>query len=102
MIHSTKKQLEESGDSLSAEDKAGIEEALTALETAAKGEDKADIDAKVQELIQASGKLMEAAQAAQAAAAAAGGEAPEAEGSAKQDDDVVDAEFEEVKSDDKK
>jgi len=102
MIHSTKKQLEESGDSLSAEDKSGIEEALTALETAAKGEDKADIDAKVQELIQASGKLMEAAQAAQAAAAAAGGEAPEAEGAAKQDDDVVDAEFEEVKSDDKK
>lgn len=100
IIHSTKKQLEESGDTLSAEDKEGIESAITALETAAKGEDKADIEAKIQELIQASGKLMEAAQAAQAAAAAAGGEAPEGD-SAKQDDDVVDAEFEEVKDDKK-
>lgn len=104
MIHGTKKQLEESGDTLSAEDKAAIEAALEALETATKGEDKAEIEAKTQELIQASGKLMEAAQAAQAAAAAAGGAGPEAgaeQGSAKQDDDVVDAEFEEVKDDKK-
>ena len=89
MVHATRKQLEEVGDALSAEDKAPIEEALSALETAVKGEDKADIEAKTQELIQASSKLMEAAQAQQAAA----GEA---------DDDVVDAEFEEVKDDDKK
>ena len=102
MIHGTKKQLEESGDSLSAEDKSGIEAAIAALEEAAKGEDKAEIEAKTQELIQASGKLMEAAQAAQAAAAAAGGDAGAAEqGSAKKDDDVVDAEFEEVKDDKK-
>ena len=61
MIHATRKQLEEVGDALSAEDKAPIEEALTALETASKGEDKAEIEAKTQELIQASSKLMEAA-----------------------------------------
>ena len=103
MIHGTKKQLEESGDSLSAEDKTAIETAMTALEEAAKGEDKAEIEAKTQELIQASGKLMEAAQAAQAAAAAAGGADAGAaqQDSAKKDDDVVDAEFEEVKDDKK-
>ena len=73
MVHATRKQLEEVGDALSAEDKAPIEDALSALETAVKGEDKADIEAKTQELIQASSKLMEAAQAQQAAAGGAEG-----------------------------
>ncbi|BFT30779.1 molecular chaperone DnaK [Alteromonas sp. D210916BOD_24] len=100
MIHATRKQLEEVGDALSADDKAPIEEALSALETAVKGEDKAEIEAKTQELIQASSKLMEAAQAQQAAAG--GAEGGEQQASAKADDDVVDAEFEEVKDDDKK
>ena len=99
MIHSTRKQLEEVGDALSADDKAPIEEALSALETATKGEDKAEIEAKTQALVQASAKLMEAAQAqAGAAQAEAGAE----QDSAKAEDDVVDAEFEEVKDDDKK
>ncbi|MDC8831714.1 molecular chaperone DnaK [Alteromonas gilva] len=101
MIHATRKQLEEVGDALSAEDKAPIEEALSALETAAKGEDKAEIEAKTQALIEASSKLMEAAQAQQAAAGGAdAGDAGASKG--KPDDDVVDAEFEEVKDDDKK
>ena len=101
MIHATRKQLEEVGDALSAEDKAPIEEALTALETASKGEDKAEIEAKTQELIQASSKLMEAAQAQQGAAAD-GAEGAEQQASGQANDDVVDAEFEEVKDDDKK
>jgi molecular chaperone DnaK len=101
MIHATRKQLEEVGDALSAEDKAPIEEALTALETASKGEDKAEIEAKTQELIQASSKLMEAAQAQQAAAGGAEGAEQQAS-SGQANDDVVDAEFEEVKDDDKK
>lgn len=101
MIHATRKQLEEVGDALSAEDKAPIEEALTALETASKGEDKAEIEAKTQELIQASSKLMEAAQAQQAAAGGTEGAEQEAS-SGQANDDVVDAEFEEVKEDDKK
>ena len=101
MIHATRKQLEEVGDALSAEDKAPIEEAVSALETAVKGEDKADIEAKTQELIQASSKLMEAAQAQQGAAAGAQ-DGAEQDTSAKGDDDVVDAEFEEVKDEDKK
>ena len=101
MVHATRKQLEEVGDALSAEDKAPIEEALSALETAVKGEDKAEIEAKTQELIQASSKLMEAAQAQQGAAAG-GAEGAEQQASGQANDDVVDAEFEEVKDDDKK
>ncbi|APD89466.1 molecular chaperone DnaK [Alteromonas mediterranea] len=101
MVHATRKQLDEVGDALSAEDKAPIEEALTALETASKGEDKAEIEAKTQELIQASSKLMEAAQAQQAAAGGAEGAEQQAS-SGQPNDDVVDAEFEEVKEDDKK
>jgi len=92
LVHSTRKQLEEAGDKLSAEDKAPIEAALTELETALKGEDKAAIDAKVQALAEVSGKLMEFAQQQQAAGQAGGADA-----SAQKDDDVVDAEFEEVK-----
>ncbi|NYS30499.1 MULTISPECIES: molecular chaperone DnaK [unclassified Pantoea] len=91
IAHSTRKQLDEAGDKLSADDKAPIEAALAELETALRGEDKAEIDAKMQALMEVSGKLMEAAQQSQAGAADAG------DASAKKDDDVVDAEFEEVK-----
>ncbi|EQC00185.1 molecular chaperone DnaK [Photorhabdus temperata] len=91
LVHGTRKQVEEAGDKLPAEDKTAIESAVTALETAAKGEDKTDIEAKIQVLVQASAKLLEIAQQqAQAGAADAGD-------SAKKDDNVVDAEFEEVK-----
>lgn len=99
MIHATRTQLEEAGDALSSEDKEKIEAALTDLETARKGEDKAEIEAKTQSLMEASAPLMELAQAkAQAEGAAEGGEAPQADASG---DDVVDAEFEEVKDDKK-
>ncbi|QDX28876.1 molecular chaperone DnaK [Dickeya poaceiphila] len=92
LLHSTRKQLEETGDKLAAADKTAIEEALKALETALKGEDKADIDAKISKLAEASTKLLEAAQQQQAQAGAA-----DADNAARRDDDVVDAEFEEVK-----
>ncbi|WP_339878210.1 molecular chaperone DnaK [Pseudidiomarina gelatinasegens] len=98
LVHGTRKQLEEVGDSLEASDKEAIETALSDLETAIKGtgNDKAEIEAKQQALIEASGKLMEGAQAK---AQQEGGDAGE---SAKKDaDDVVDAEFEEVKDDKK-
>ena len=85
LLHSTRKQVEEAGDKLPADDKTAIESALTALETALKGEDKAAIEAKMQELAQVSQKLMEIAQQQHASANNA------------KDDDVVDAEFEEVK-----
>lgn len=96
LVHGTRKQIEEAGDALPAEDKATIEAAVNELEEARKGEDKEAIDAKVQALIAASQKLMEIAQQqAQAQQAQAGGEQPQ------QDDNVVDAEFEEVKDDKK-
>ncbi len=87
-------------DKLPADDKTSIETALNGLDTALKGEDKAEIEAKMQALIQVSGKLLEVAQqqAAQAGAGAAGAGATNAGADgAKKDDDVVDAEFEEVK-----
>ncbi|WP_427003842.1 molecular chaperone DnaK [Pantoea eucrina] len=92
IAHSTRKQLDEAGDKLSAEDKAPIEAALTELNTALKGEDKAAIEAKMQALMEVSGKLMEMAQQQGQAGAADASDA-----SAQQQDDVVDAEFEEVK-----
>ena len=101
MIHGTRKQVEEAGDALSDEDKTEIETAVVALEEAVKGSDKEAIDTKTQELIQASAKLMEVAQA-KAAAEGAAGEGPTDAGSQSPDDDVVDAEFEEVKEDEKK
>ncbi|MGF1764604.1 molecular chaperone DnaK [Aliivibrio kagoshimensis] len=97
MIHGTQKQIEEAGDALPAEEKTAIEAAISELEEAKKGEDKEAIDAKVQALVTAAQKLMEMAQQkAQAEQGAEAGEEP------KQDDDVVDAEFEEVKDEEKK
>ena len=92
IAHATRKQIAEAGDVLSAADKEKIEAAVAELETAAKGEDKAEIEAKIEAVIKASEPLM---QAAQAKAQQAGGEQPQ-QSSAK-DDGVVDAEFEEVK-----
>jgi molecular chaperone DnaK len=92
LIHSTEKSLKEFGDKVSAEDKTAIETALTDLKTAKDGEDAEDIKAKSQTLIQASMKLGEAMYGQQG-----GEEAAEAAG----DDNVVDAEFEEVDDDHK-
>ena len=98
MVHATRKQVEEAGDDLPAEDKEKIEVALSELEEAVKGDDKEAIDAKTQALMEASAKLMEMAQAKQQAEASPEGAVPETEGTAPADD-VVDAEFEEVKDD---
>jgi len=102
MIHGTRTQVEEAGEALSADDKAKIETALDALEAARKGEDKESIESKTQALIEASAPLMEIAQAkAQAEGAQAeGSEAPK-QNAKDAGDDVVDAEFEEVKDDKK-
>ncbi len=106
MVHSVRKSLTEHGDKLDAGEKDSIETALKEAEEAIKGEDKAAIDAKTEALMTASQKLGEKVYAEQAAAAAAaggpapGGEAPEAEAgtsSKAADDNVVDAEFKEVK-----
>ena len=98
IVHSTEKNLAEHGDKVDANTKSMIEDALAALKEAKDGEDPEAINAKVNELQQASMKLGEAMYHAQqgeegeAADAAAG--ASSAEGKA--DDGVVDADFEEV------
>ncbi len=60
LIHGTRKQLEEAGDKLPAEDKTAIEAALKDLEAAVKGEDKPR-SSEAQALVQVSGKLLEMA-----------------------------------------
>jgi molecular chaperone DnaK len=105
MIHSVRKSLTEHADKLDAGEKEKIEAALKDAEEAIKGDDKAAIDAKTEALMTASQKLGEkvyaesqaAAGAAGAAAGAAGTEAPKAEANKPADDNVVDAEFKEVK-----
>ncbi|BDM63373.1 chaperone protein DnaK [Shewanella sp. NFH-SH190041] len=98
LVHATKKQVEEAGDALGSDDKAKIEAAMTEVETATKGNDKEAIEKASQALIEASAKLMEIAQAK---AQAAQGGAQAADGQKAPADDVVDAEFEEVKDDKK-
>jgi molecular chaperone DnaK len=102
MIHATRKSMEEIGDDkLEAGEKEAIEKAIGELEEAMKGSDKETIEAKTKALTEASAKMAERMYAQQGAAGAS--EAPGAEqagadeSSAKADDDVVDAEFEEVK-----
>src|SRR6195952_282219 len=111
LVHSTRKSLTEYGDKLDAGEKEKIEAAIRDLETALKGNDKADIDAKVAALSTASQKLgekmyadMQAQQAAGGAEAGAGaGAGAGAAGagggheSRAKEDDVVDADFKEVK-----
>ncbi|WP_418358311.1 MULTISPECIES: molecular chaperone DnaK [Shewanella] len=100
LVHATKKQVEEAGDDLGSDDKEKIEAAIASLETAIKGKDKEAIDTATQALIEASAKLMEIAQAKAQAQGGADGQAHDA-GKSKPADDVVDAEFEEVKDDKK-
>ncbi|MEM5551618.1 molecular chaperone DnaK [Pseudoalteromonas sp. NEC-BIFX-2020_002] len=98
MVHGTRKQIEEAGDALPAEDKDAIEAAVVDLEAAIKSDKKDEIEAKTQALAEKSQKLMEIAQAKAQQGSADAGEQQQQQ-SAKQDDDVVDAEFEEVKDD---
>ena len=90
LVHSTKQTLEELKDEISDEEKSTIESAVNELEESIKGDDKDDIDAKVQNL---SEKAQVLAQKAQEKASAEGSETADG----KADEDVVDADFEEVK-----
>ena len=105
LVHSTRKALTEYGDKLDAGEKEKIEAAIKELEDVLKGDDKAAIDAKSEALSAAAQKLgekmyadMQAQQAAGGAAGAGAEQHAHAGGDAKgNDDDVVDAEFKEVK-----
>lgn len=109
MAHATEKSLKEMGDKISAEEKDSITNALSALKEAMKGNDKEDIERKTENLVQASGKMAERmyAQTGQQDQGGMSGEEGGGHGSAGGDtghaddggtkEDVVDAEFEEVK-----
>lgn len=101
MIHATRKSLAELGDKAEEQEKKDIEAAIADLETALKGDDKDAIAEKTTKLTEAAGKLAEKAYAAQQAAGAAGPETASASKAEADKDDVVDAEFEEVKDDKK-
>ncbi len=97
LVHATKKTLEEAGDKATAEEKEAIEKALADVEEAMKGTDKAAIETATAALTEASSGLAQKLYAEQAAAEQAGAEGGEQAQEAGKDDDVVDAEFEEVK-----
>nr|WP_268894474.1 molecular chaperone DnaK [Pseudomonas asturiensis] len=94
LVHSTRKMVADAGDKVTAEEKTAVEAAVVALEAAIKGDDKAAIEAKVEELSKVSAPIAQKMYAEQAENPEAA--AKPAEDSAKADD-VVDAEFEEVK-----
>jgi len=105
MIHATKKSMEELGDKLEADEKTSIEAAITDLEEAVKSDDKEMIEAKTKALTDASGKMAERLYAEKGAAEAEAGTGDATETASgdqpTDNDDVVDAEFEEVKDDKK-
>ena len=99
LIHATQKTLTEAGDKATAEEKSAIESAIAEAEEAVKGDDVEAMEAATTKLTEASGSLaqkMYAEQQGEAGAEQHAGENQQA------DDGVVDAEFEEVKEDDKK
>ncbi len=104
MIHASRKSIEELGDKVQESEKKEIEDAIRELETSLKTDNKADIEEKTRKLTEVSGKLAERAYQAAASAdqAKAGGSADAAAAGQQKpgDENVVDAEFEEV--DDKK
>ncbi|MBB2899088.1 molecular chaperone DnaK [Pseudomonas sp. AS2.8] len=98
LVHGTRKMLTEAGDKAAAEEKSTIEKAIGELEAAVRGDDKDAIEAKMNALSQASAPLAQKLYSEQGAAAGAEGASAKADGDAKKPgDDVVDAEFEEVK-----
>jgi molecular chaperone DnaK len=102
LIHSTEKSLKDYGDKVSADDKTAIETAVADLKSAAEGTDAEAIKEKTAALAQASMKLGEAMYAA---SQAGGDDAPGGDGGngdGQKNEDVVDADFEEVDDDDKK
>ncbi|MGA0089147.1 MAG: Hsp70 family protein, partial [Burkholderiaceae bacterium] len=105
MVHSVKKSLEEHGDKVEADEKAKIEEAVKELEAVMSGEDKDAIEAKTDNLMKASQKLGEKVYAQNAQDGAGSADASNASsqggssGGKADAEDVVDAEFKEVKRD---
>ncbi|WP_111494355.1 MULTISPECIES: molecular chaperone DnaK [Marinobacter] len=101
MVHAVRKTLSEAGDKVDEQEKESIETAISELEEALKGDDKDDIEAKTQKLTEVSSELAQKMYADQAAQEGAEG-AAQGEQAQSSGDDAVDAEFEEVKDEDKR
>jgi len=109
MIHAVEKSVKDLGDKVDQGERAKVESAISDLRTALKGDDKGVIEKKTEALAQASASIAQKAYAASqggpegaAGAAGAAGPGPGAAGAGPGRDDVVDAEFEEVKDKDRK
>ncbi|MEX2035651.1 MAG: molecular chaperone DnaK [Xanthobacteraceae bacterium] len=102
LVHSTEKSLSEYGSKVSDADRTAIENALSDLKEALKGEDAEAIKAEAQTLAQAAMKLGEAMYAAQQPGSDGGGDAAGGGSGGEKTEDVVDAEFTEVDDDKKK
>ncbi len=102
MIHAARKTLEEAGEHATDEERAAIEAAIAEAEEALKGDDKDAMEAATTKITEATGAVAQKMYAAQASAEGAQADAAGAEAGDAEHDDVVDAEFEEVKDDDKK
>ncbi len=100
LLHSTEKNLKEHGGKVSETDKKSIETASANLRNALKGTDVEDIKKKTQDLVQASMKLGEAIYKSQQSTKPADASKGKKE-EGKKDDNVVDADFEEVKDENK-
>lgn len=103
MIHAVTKTMNEAGDKVSADEKTAIEKAIADLKEALKGDNKDDIDAKTKALTDASAKMAERMYAAgqQQGGTESAAQGAEGQHSSEKKDDVVDAEFEEVKDEGK-
>jgi molecular chaperone DnaK len=98
LVHSTRSAIKDNGDKVPGDVIGRVEGAIAEVETAMKGDDKAQIEAKTKGLEEAAQALFAAVAAAQQPPSGEG----EASGEAPKNDDVVDAEFTEVKDDEEK
>ncbi|TDJ65216.1 MAG: molecular chaperone DnaK [Proteobacteria bacterium] len=99
LIHATQKSIEELGDKVSDEERENITTAIADLNQALESDDVADIEAKTQKLGELSGQIAQRAYEAEQTAAGTKDASAETETAAAGDENVVDADFEEVKDD---
>jgi molecular chaperone DnaK len=101
LVHATDKMLRELGDKVSGEERAKIESALAGVKDAIKSDNKSTIETKLKALEEASGSVAQRLYAQQGGASGSSAGGGQGSGAASGDDNVVDAEFEEVKDDKK-
>ncbi|NNM62136.1 MAG: molecular chaperone DnaK [Steroidobacteraceae bacterium] len=101
-VHTIEKALKDVGEKISESEKSAANEALEAVKAAMAGDDREEIERKTQALEQATTSILQKTYEQAAGGAAAGGGADADAGSGSKKDDVLDAEFEEVKESDRK